>query len=342
MTSNSTEFSPEYERYDGGPAVIRTMTAVIVLATVFVGLRIAVRMHRRVGLALDDWLAVAALIVEWCEYVDGYLCIKLGGVGLHLPIALARKPNALRNTFIVSNSPPPPYQCPLPESTTRADLGCMMVQYMFAGELIFFTGLALIKWSILAMYYRLFPTRFMKWGYIVLGSMTGAWWVAVMLVATFQCSPVHKYWDLTAPGSCVNANIFYISTNGVPNIAMDAAILCLPIYEVYKLHVSRKLKVAIAANFLIGSIVIIASVIKLTVMINLYKMGSSADVTCVQTSTNPLFFILANYLSRRLPGAADHLGGSRALFGNNLSLSSHSPSNPELHTTPCWTDERRV
>lgn len=35
---------------------------------------------------------------------------------------------------------------------------------MFSGELIFFTGLALIKLSILAMYYRLFPLRFMKWG----------------------------------------------------------------------------------------------------------------------------------------------------------------------------------
>lgn len=53
---------------------------------------------------LDDWLIIAALIVEWAEYVDGYLCIKLGGVGMHLPIAVARRPNALRNTFVVSHS----------------------------------------------------------------------------------------------------------------------------------------------------------------------------------------------------------------------------------------------
>lgn len=155
---------------------------------------------------------------------------------------------------------------------------------MFAGELIFFTGLALIKWSILAMYYRIFPTRFMKWGYIVLGSMTGAWWIAVMFAAIFQCTPVHRYWDLEAPGSCVNADVFYISTNGAPNIVMDAMILCLPIYEVYKLHVARRVKVAIGANFLVGSIVIIASIIKLTVMVDLYKMGSSADVTCAYCS----------------------------------------------------------
>lgn len=91
--------------HDGDPPAIRIMSTVVVLATFFIGLRIGVRLHRRVGLKLDDWLAVAALIVVWGEYADGYLCIKLGGVGLHLPIALERRPNALRNTFIVSSTP---------------------------------------------------------------------------------------------------------------------------------------------------------------------------------------------------------------------------------------------
>lgn len=104
MSSDSTAdaYPPEYVNYDNGPYVIRVITVVIVLATLFVGLRIGARIQRRVGLALDDWLAIAALLVAWAEYVDGYLCIKLGGVGLHLPIALERRPNALRNVFIVS------------------------------------------------------------------------------------------------------------------------------------------------------------------------------------------------------------------------------------------------
>lgn len=103
--SSTSEYSLEYVNHDGGLAAIRIMTAVVVLATFFVVLRLGVRVKRRVGLHLDDWLAVAALIVLWSEYADGYLCIKLGGVGLHLPIALERRPNALRNTFLVSNTP---------------------------------------------------------------------------------------------------------------------------------------------------------------------------------------------------------------------------------------------
>lgn len=149
MSSNSTQYPPEYENYDSGPHAVRVMTAVIALATLFVGLRIGVRLQRRVGLAMDDWLAVASLIVEWAEYADGYLCIKLGGVGRHLPIALERNPNAVTNTFIVSHPPPLlfSFSPQLRFALFRRSPG---LQYMFAGELIFFTGLALIKWSILA------------------------------------------------------------------------------------------------------------------------------------------------------------------------------------------------
>jgi hypothetical protein len=151
---------------------------------------------------------------------------------------------------------------------------------MWVGELLFFITLALIKWSVLAMYYRIFPTRFMRWGYIVLGSMTAMWWGAVMLVTVFQCIPVHKMWDLATPGHCVNANVFYISTNGVPNIVTDVLILLLPMYELYKLHVSRAQKIAIAASFLAGWIVVISSIVKLKVMVDLYNLGPTADVTC--------------------------------------------------------------
>lgn len=90
--------------WDDGPRIIRVMTAVTLLATLFVALRIGVRLHRRLGLALDDWLIIVALVVEWAEYADGYLCIERGGIGLHLPIALERKPNPIRNTFLVSFS----------------------------------------------------------------------------------------------------------------------------------------------------------------------------------------------------------------------------------------------
>lgn len=102
MSYNLTDYPADYVNYDGGPEVIRVMTALQVLATFFVGLRLGVRIHRHVRLGLDDWLIGAATLFVWAEYVAGYLIVKQGGVGLHLPVALMRKPNAVRNIYLVS------------------------------------------------------------------------------------------------------------------------------------------------------------------------------------------------------------------------------------------------
>lgn len=164
--------------------------------------------------------------------------------------------------------------------------------------------------------------------------MTGLWWIAVMLLTIFQCTPVHKYWDLDTPGMCVDANVLYISTNGVPNIVMDAMILSLPTYEVYKLHVSRKIKISIGANFLVGAVVIIASIVKLKVMMDLYYIGPSADITCTHT----IHFIPHPFrltLLRRPFGAVDHLSRGGALHGHIFGLSSNPASDPEIRPMPC-------
>jgi hypothetical protein len=95
-------FPQDYIDYDGGPAVIRAISAAIVLATLFVGLRLWVRVSRGIGFGVDDYLCVASLIVVWGEYVDDYLCITQGGVGRHLLVNLERDPNTIRTTMIVS------------------------------------------------------------------------------------------------------------------------------------------------------------------------------------------------------------------------------------------------
>lgn len=132
MSSNTIDFPPEYVNYNDGPHVVRVMTAVIILATLFVTLRIIVRVHRHVGLGLDDWLSVASLVFLWAEYADGYLCIRKGGVGLHLPIALKTKPDALKNVFIVSNGSSTLFEM------TVADLGystCLLANSCFSPAL---------------------------------------------------------------------------------------------------------------------------------------------------------------------------------------------------------------
>ncbi|KAK4150068.1 hypothetical protein C8A00DRAFT_37347 [Chaetomidium leptoderma] len=309
-SSNSTvpAIPPEYFTYDAGPGAIQAISAVMAVTTAIVALRVWIRFYRRIGMGLDDWLIIAALVVLWGEYVDGYLSITEGGIGRHLAVLMMDDPNVLSKTML----------------------------YMYIGEILFFTTLALIKWSVLAMFYRIFPTRFMKWGYIILGSMTAAWWIAVMLVTIFQCTPVHKMWDLAAEGTCINANVFYISTNGVPNIVTDVMILVLPMWEVYKLHVSRSQKIAIACSFLLGWIVVIFSIIKLKVMVDLYELGPTADITyhlpplIIWVEVEPCMGIISASLPPLRPLLTMFL--RKTGLSKNGSNPSASPARPSLIT----------
>src|SRR5262245_29319309 len=91
-------------------------------------------------------------------------------------------------------------------------------QWLFIAEYTYGTLLATIKWSILAMYYRLFPTKFTGRGVIIVGCLTAAWWIAVILVTTFQCRPISKVWIPAVRGECINKNDIFLG-GSVPNIA---------------------------------------------------------------------------------------------------------------------------
>lgn len=55
--------TPAYLATDEGPRVLRTLSAITAISTVFFGLRIAVRLHRKnFGIGIDDWLLFAAVV----------------------------------------------------------------------------------------------------------------------------------------------------------------------------------------------------------------------------------------------------------------------------------------
>lgn len=148
------------------------------------------------------------------------------------------------------------------------------------------------------MYYRIFPTKFIKWGLIGLGSFTAAWWLAVALTTIFQCTPIRAAWVLTLqptadPSSkCIDNNGFFIG-NGVPNIFTDLCILVMPLHEVYKLHIPRSQKIALGGVFMLGALMIVSSIIKLTVTVKLFSQ-EHADYTCkllpLRPSSSPSLF----------------------------------------------------
>jgi hypothetical protein len=106
--------------------------------------------------------------------------------------------------------------------------------------------------SILAMYMRIFPTRFMKVGVYIISAFVVAWYITAIFVTIFQCVPVQKaYTPSIQRGHCVS-NIKWFLGSSIPNIIQDIMILFLPVHEIWKLHLPKPQKIGISAVFLLG------------------------------------------------------------------------------------------
>lgn len=127
--------------------------------------------------------------------------------------------------------------------------------------MLYGTASPLVKFTVLALYWRIFPTTAMRRAVHLLGCMTAGWWVAIQLVTIFQCDPISKVWDIELRGHCINQLLFY-AWNSVPNCALDFLIVILPMREILRLQTSSAQKAGLASTFLLGGLVVVASAVR--------------------------------------------------------------------------------
>jgi len=125
-------------------------------------------------------------------------------------------------------------------------------QYTYAETLVYVIGLYFVKLSFLILFYRVFGVnRYFRWAlYSVLGIWT-AYAVTDTLIVIFQCTPVHKAWDLEVNGYCLDLVKLGVSS-GYINIFTDLLILILPIPMVWSLQLSSSVSLAVIAIFATG------------------------------------------------------------------------------------------
>ena len=116
--------------------------------------------------------------------------------------------------------------------------------------------MALIKFSILSLYCRIFPTRTLKLGAYILGIIVLLWWLATILVSFFQCQPIAMNWNRALSGTgghCLDDVKFFLG-NAIPNVVTDVLILALPVREVWQLQLPKSQKLAVVGMFLLGGL----------------------------------------------------------------------------------------
>ncbi|KAK3329940.1 hypothetical protein B0H66DRAFT_542409 [Apodospora peruviana] len=301
MPTSLSDFPPEFVAYNDGPALTWTSIALTAVSFVIVGIRFAIR-HRSggMGLGYDDWLILCTLPLMLVFMVTAILAVQQGGVGRHLAVNMVIDPQRFETTNL----------------------------YLYIAEYHYFTLVAVIKASILAMYYRIFPTRFMKHSVYIIGGSVVLWWVAIILVTIFQCQPVSKaYKPFMEGGTCLDKTQFFFG-NSIPNILQDILIIALPMKEVWRLQVSRQQKVAIGGVFILGFAVVIIGCIRLKSLLDLVNDQSDFTqyiaVAWIWTMAEPVVGIIAACLPTLRPLLRLVLGRA---FAGRSSKDANTPSN---------------
>ncbi|KAJ0426098.1 hypothetical protein BJY00DRAFT_298228 [Aspergillus carlsbadensis] len=212
-----------------------TTIVLLALAVCFLILRLVTRKVKRVPLGLDDWTLnlgmVFVIATGGLNYASTY-----HGMGRHMAAA----------------------------SQEGLDV-TLFFKLLYAFEPVYITAVAIIKFSVLLMYNRIFPVRYIRIGSYILGGITLAWLISVDLVAIFQCTPVRKAWNQPLPGHCINLKAALIG-NGVPNFVTDICILALPVRCIWNLQAGMWQRVSIIAVFLSGSFVVFASIYRFSLI----------------------------------------------------------------------------
>lgn len=123
---------------------------------------------------------------------------------------------------------------------------------MLASEFTYDTSITLIRMSVILFYYRIFgknrPFKISLW---ITAGILVAWWIAIDILAIFQCNPVARQWDHSIPGHCYSLYGTFLGVT-VPNVFIDVLLLVLPLPMLWKLQISLRKKFALIANFMLG------------------------------------------------------------------------------------------
>lgn len=127
------------------------------------------------------------------------------------------------------------------------------------------------------MYLRIFwAYQPFQWAcYCVMGFIIGPS-IIITLVTVFSCNPIAYFWDRDIPnGSCIDVSALAYA-NSAFAMAQDAILILLPIFMLWKLNMSLKKKCFIALMFAVGSLGLIATIIRLQ---TLHVFGNLQDPT---------------------------------------------------------------
>lgn len=131
----------------------------------------------------------------------------------------------------------------------RRQLTCP--QGFYVSIVLYNASLTFIKATFLLQYYRILGTGKMRRIITYASVFVGLWAISQLLVATFNCSPIPKFWLSDLPGTCI-PNLPFWHINAAGNIITDVIIFVLPLPALGRLNLRRGQKYALIGVFCLG------------------------------------------------------------------------------------------
>ncbi|KAF2794214.1 hypothetical protein K505DRAFT_337152 [Melanomma pulvis-pyrius CBS 109.77] len=157
-----------------------------------------------------------------------------------------------------------------------ADL-IQFLYYVFWGQILYLTSIAITKFSILAFYWRLFSVT-ARIPIMVVTFVVFAWLMSLLFIVIFACNPVRGSWDITiTTAKCIPVKSIYLG-GSVPNVITDAILVMMPIPYVWRLHAPLAQRIILASMFMLGIFIAIVSIIRLRIFLSI-PIATSANVT---------------------------------------------------------------
>ncbi|KAI2642230.1 hypothetical protein GGS21DRAFT_501572 [Xylaria nigripes] len=304
----ATDVSSEYT----GWRLIVFISVFTPLQIIIVGLRYYARALTKFHYDLGDILVGVALLTQFVSAALGLGAAIQAGVGYHI-------------TFLEHNEP---------EKTT------LFFKYLVAISTWYFATISIAKLAVCQLYRTLFPQRPVFIVLCVVTAILVGTSLATVILILAACKPFSANW---APQEvqmihCLNKEAVFV-WGTLPNIITDVVLLAIPLPIVWKLHASTRLRLALTVTFVIGSIGLVASILR---FYSFYNTNSFIDATfnatelIVWTIAEPGIYLISasllvlrpllDKLSTKLP-STNRSRVSRPHVSARASFDPFSPNN---------------
>ncbi|KAI8961366.1 hypothetical protein F5Y11DRAFT_366732 [Daldinia sp. FL1419] len=223
----------------GSARAIVICTIFTPLSIFFVVLRLWARRITGQTIVFSDWAIVAALVLNCGQTALFFYMSIAGGVGHHIEYLETNWPahiSGLHKANAVS-------------------------------RIMWFTANSMVKFSILHLYVRVFLNKsFQILCYVVMGFLAATLIAFIIRIFT-QCTPFEAWFDANRLATdptvhCARVPLMYL-IDPIINMIFDIAVFCLPLPQIWKLHLKPKRKMMLTGIFALGFFICIITSLRI-------------------------------------------------------------------------------